>query len=40
VEGEVSYFVKERGKADAENAVRAVRKFRIPEGNVLQILQR
>lgn len=31
----VSYFVKERGKADAENAVRAARKFRIPEGNVI-----
>lgn len=31
----VSYFVKERGKANAENAVRAARKFRIPEGNVI-----
>lgn len=31
----VSYFTEERGKADAENAVRAARKYRIPEGNVI-----
>lgn len=32
---DVSYFTVERGKADAEKAVRAARKFRIPEGNVI-----
>lgn len=31
----VSYFTQERGKADAENAVRAARKFRVPEGNAI-----
>ena len=31
----VSYFTEERGKSDAENAVRAARKFKIPEGNVI-----
>lgn len=31
----VAYFTEARGKADAENAVRAARKFRIPEGNVI-----
>lgn len=31
----VSYFTEERGKTDAENAVRAARKFRIPEENVI-----
>lgn len=31
----VSYFTVARGKADAENAVRAARKFGIPEGSVI-----
>ncbi len=31
----VPYFTTARGKADAENAVRAARKFRIPEGSVI-----
>ena len=32
---EVSYFTPEKGKKDANAAVRAARKFRIPEGNVI-----
>lgn len=31
----VSYFTEKRRKADAENAVRATRKFKIPQGNVI-----
>ncbi len=31
----ISYFTEARGKADAEKAVRAARRFRIPEGNVI-----
>lgn len=31
----VSYFTKYRGKLDARNAVKAARKFGIPEGNVI-----
>lgn len=31
----VSYFTEERAILDAENAVRAARKFGIPEGNVI-----
>ncbi len=31
----VSYFTEARAKLDAEKSVRAARKFRIPEGNVI-----
>lgn len=31
----IAYFTEARGKADADKAVRAARKFRIPEGNVI-----
>lgn len=31
----VSYFTPVRGKADANAAVKAARKFRIPEGNII-----
>lgn len=31
----VSYFTEARAKVDAEKAVRAARRFRIPEGNVI-----
>lgn len=32
---DISYFTEARGKVDADKAVRAARKFRIPEGNVI-----
>lgn len=32
---DVSYFTEDRGKLDARNAVKAARKFGIPEGNVI-----
>ncbi len=31
----IAYFTEDRGKADADKAVRAARKFRIPEGTVI-----
>lgn len=32
---DITYFTEERGKVDANKAVRVARKFRIPEGNVI-----
>lgn len=32
---DITYFTRERGKKDALKAVRAARKFKIPEGNVI-----
>lgn len=31
----ILYYTKKNGKTDAEKAVRAARKFRVPEGNVI-----